>query len=94
MQQIGINVITLRSDWRRRLSNALTYLVLNDPRWMIWVNEEIDPEAMTLPEMARMVEARARAFLLKRYGYFGHACIGDLIFRDWPFTDSGSISPG
>jgi len=95
MRVIGEGVLALRYDWERRLRNALLCLVLSDPRWMHWVDREIDTEAMTLQEMTRLVEARARLIVLKPHSFFGRNIIGDMIFRDdWAFTDRGNLGPG
>ncbi len=98
MEDMAIDVRCLREDWPRRLRNALLALAGLDPRWMIWVDQNILPSWLTpYPrdvwevQTARMIEAHARALLLKRYGYLGCRDIGDLIFRDWPFGDDGNL---
>ena len=89
--------LSLREDWPRRLRNALLALSWLDPGWMSWVEREIDPHALTLgtcAATARLVEARARALLLRRFHFFGYEKIGELIFLDWPFGDDGRLTPG
>ena len=94
-QKIGEDAIDLRYNWPRRFQNALLCLTLSDPHWITWIEREIDPEKMSLPNMTRLIEARARLIILKPYGYFGRKCIGNYIFRDdWAFTDRGNLSPG
>jgi hypothetical protein len=95
LREMGDEFLQLQGDWQRRLRNALLNLALNDPRWMAWVEREIDPESMSLIEITRMVEARARNQTLKAHSYFGRNCIGSFIFRDdWVFTDRGNLGPG
>ena len=94
-RSLNDDVIDLRYNWPRRLRNALLCLAMSDPRWMIWVECEIDPEIMSLQEMTRLVEARARWITLRPHSFFGRKCIGDFIFRDnWTFTDRGNLSAG
>ncbi len=95
LRGIGDEVLQLQHDWPRRLRNALLCLAYSDPQWMMWVEREIDEESMTLQEIARLVEARARILVLKAHRYFGRQCIGNYIFRDdWVFTDRGNLGPG
>lgn len=95
LRMIGVDALDLRNNWTRRLRNALLCLACSDRRWMIWVDRELDPEKMSLQEMTRLIEARARLIVLKPYSYFGRKCIGDFIFRDdWAFTDRGNLGPG
>ncbi len=92
---IGDDALDLRYNWPRRLRNALLCLATSDRRWMVWVECEIDPERMSIQEMTRLIEARARLIVLKPFSYFGRKCIGDFIFRDdWAFTDRGNLGPG
>ena len=84
-----------REDWQRRLKNALLALALSDPRWMMFVEREIDTQKMSLPEITRIIEARARHNFIRPHGYFGRKCIGNFIFRDdWLFTERGTLGPG
>ena len=95
LRSMGDDVLQLQNDWQRRLRNALLCLSLSDPRWISWVEREIDPESMTLQEITRLVEIRARIRVLKAHSYFGRQCIGNYIFRDdWAFTDRGNLGPG
>lgn len=84
----------LKNDLHRRLRNAVLALALSDKNWMIWLEEEIDPETMLFESMLQLIESRARAITLKSYGYLGNYHISEFIFRDWPFTDSGDLSHG
>lgn len=93
LTEVNRDYFELRYDYPRRLRNALIALAAQDRAWMVWVEREIDPR-WSLDRITEMVEARARALLLKQYHFFGRRQIGDLIFRDWPFTDSGALSPG
>lgn len=91
-REIGKEESILQNDWPRRLRNALLNLAQHDPRWMTWVEQEIDPESMGLVEITRLIEARARIRTLKAHSYFGRTCIGNYIFRDdWFYTDRGNL---
>jgi len=95
LREMGNEALQLRVDWQRRLKNALLCLSLSDPKWITWVEREIDMESMSLVEITRMVEIRSRACVLKAYNFFGRDHIGSLIFRDsWTFTDRGNLGPG
>ena len=95
MHAMGTERLALRDDPVRRLRNALLSLSHLDPRWMLWVEREIDTETMDGMEIVRLVEQRARALLLGRHGFFGSPKIGHMIFReDWPFTDDGDLTAG
>lgn len=78
---------------RGRLINALFALSKMDPRWMIWLEREINPR-WDLQRIVFNVEARARTLALKPYSYFHRKHIGFLIFRnDQPFTERGATTP-
>lgn len=95
LRKIGDEELQLKSDWHRRLRNALLCMTSDDPTWMMWVEREIDTESMSLQEITRLVEARARIKVLKAHSFFGRQCIGNYIFRDdWVFTDRGNLGPG
>ncbi len=95
LRMMGEDALDLRYNWPRRLRNALLCLAMSDKHWLIWVEREVDPTLMSIHEMTRLVEARARLIVLKPYAYFGRKCIGDFIFRDdWAFTDRGNLGPG
>ncbi len=95
MEDMAIDVRCLREDWPRRLRNALMALSGLDRRWMTWVEKELpSPSLGGLVFTTRLVEARARALLLKRYHYFGFEDIGHLIFQDWPFDNDGNLTSG
>lgn len=95
LRLMGEDALDLRHNWGRRLRNALLCLAMSDARWMVWAERELDYKSMSVPEMTRLVEARARLIVLKPYAYFGRKCIGDFIFRDdWAFTDRGNLGPG
>ena len=88
------DAVDLRYNWARRFRNALLCLAQCDPRWMLFVEREIDPD-MPLQETTRLIEARARLIVLKPHSFFGRNIIGDMIFRDdWCFTDRGNLGPG
>ena len=89
-----------RLDWTeypRRLRNALLALTKSDPKWMIWVEDNL-PNDLTLcthPWILHMLESRARYLVLKQYNYLGREHISELIFRhNWPFNDEGRLGPG
>lgn len=92
---MGIEALELRYNYQRRLRNATLALALSDPDWMIWVEKNIPPHKIERCHL-QLVESRARAITLKRFGIFtSRATIGWLVFRpDWTFSDSGSLSPG
>lgn len=95
LRMMGEDALDLRYNWQRRLRNALLCLATSDKHWMMWVERELDIKSMTIQEMTRLIEARARLIVLKPYSYFGRKCIGDFIFRDdWAFTDRGNLGPG
>ena len=95
LRSMGDEVLQLQNDWQRRLRNALLCLTSADPRWMIWVEREIDVDSMSMQEITRLIETRARILVLKAHRYFGGQCIGNYIFRDdWVFTDRGNLGPG
>lgn len=81
----------------RRLRNALLALSLADPHWLTWVEDNL-PNDLQLCQSATyltMIEARARHFVLKPYGFFHRQNIADLIFAPhWPFNDHGRLTPG
>jgi hypothetical protein len=82
-------------DWERRLQNALLALSLSDPRWMMFVEREINTEMMSLQEIVRLIEARARDRVLKGFRFALSKNMGQYIFRDnWLFTERGTLSPG
>lgn len=96
LREIGNDVLLLRGDWHRRLRNALLALMKSDPQWMLFVDREIYVEVMSLQEITRLIEARARWAILRHYSqYSSREHIGGLIFCDsWTFTDSGNLGPG
>jgi len=99
MRAMGAEVLELRFDVRRRFRNAVYALTQADPHWMIWMDQNLPKNgAITMRDQMRdllLVEARARAFVLPRYGWFGRSQVGGLLFRhDWAFTDTGDLSPG
>ena len=82
-------------DYGRRLKNALLCLALSDPRWIVWVENNINPDDMSLQEITRLTESRARAVVLRHYNYLIVGSISGLIFRDdWHFSDTGHLLPG
>lgn len=84
-----------QDDWERRLQNSLLALALSDPQWMMFVEREINTETMSLQEIVRLIEARARDRILKGFRFALSKNIGQYIFRDnWLFTDRGTLSPG
>lgn len=95
MRAIGTEALELRFDTRRRFRNAVYALTQMDPRWMIWLEQNLPEDGTFTMRELLLVEARARAFVLKAHGYLGRLQIGFLIFRhDWAFTDEGNLSPG
>lgn len=94
LQVMGTEALELRYNYERRLRNAVLSLALSDPDWMVWVERNIPPHKIGR-EHLQLVEARARAMVLKAHGFFGRREIGWMIFRpDWAFSDSGNLSPG
>ena len=83
-----------KDNWERRLRNSLLALSLSDPQWMIFVEREIDVVSMSLPEIVRLIEARARDRVLKAYRFLLSKNTGSYIFRDnWLFTEQGNLGP-
>lgn len=96
---IGDEVSSLRADQTRRFRNALLALALSDPRWMIWVENNLPPRldeiGQDMDTWLTLIEAAARWRVLASYGFFHHKFIAPLLFRrDWAFTDRGALSPG
>lgn len=96
---IADEVLNLREDYMRRFRNALLCIVLSNPRWILWVEKTFPPRldeiAQDLPIWLMLIEAAARWYVLKQYGFFHNKSIGSLLFRrDWSFTDRGTLSPG
>lgn len=87
----------IREDYPRRLRNALLALALADPRWIMWVEENL-PNDLTLcthPYLLHMLESRARYLFLKPHKFFQRKHIGGLIFQsNWHFNDNGHLTPG
>lgn len=86
----------LRFDEPRRLRNALTALVGLDPRALAWIEANTParlPRGEELVSLVRLVEARARVLLVKRYPMVKIHVIS-LIERDWPFEENGDLTPG
>jgi len=95
LREMGNDTLELRYDVARRFRNAVYALATMDPKWMVWVEENLPSDGVIRLRELMLVEARARAMVLRAHGYLGRQCIGDLIFRkDWAFTDRGSLSPG
>jgi hypothetical protein len=94
LRDMALDVIDLRYNWQRRFRNALLGLALSDPQWIVFIEKEIHPDTMGLPEMTRLIETRARFKILKGYEYICRLS-AEAHFRDtWVFTDSGSLGPG
>lgn len=82
--------IDLKYNHARRLRNALLALASADPRWMAWVEREVDPR-WSLERQMRLVEARARTLFAQGYVDLRRSSI---YFNDTPFSDRGSLLPG
>ncbi len=94
LRAVGQEYYILRGDPKRRLRNALLCLAQSDPGWIVWVEENLPRRGLRERDVV-LVEARARARVLKDYNYLGRQEIGSLLFRhDWPFTEEGALSPG
>jgi len=95
LRVMGMEALELRYDYQRRLRNATLALALSDPNWMMWVEKNIPAHKIERCHL-QLIESRARALVLKRFGFFtSRKDIGWLIFRpDWAFSDSGALSPG
>lgn len=95
LRDMAIETLELRFDYSRRFRNAILCLTQSDPKWMVWVEQNLPMDGRFRMRDLVLVESRARAVVLKAHGYLGRKNIGDLIFREhWPFTDRGSLSPG
>ena len=94
LDDVYADVASLTGNLPRRRRNALRVLVAEDPRWMMWIEREIDP-GWPLPRQTRLIEARARALVLRHHSFFGCKQIGDLLFSEHTlFTDYGSMLAG
>ncbi len=94
LRELDSERMALQYDFRRRLRNALIALMNEDRGWMAWIERNIR-RRWPLCLQARMVEARARALVLKHYQFFGYQEIGFLLFReDWMFSDCGNLMAG
>lgn len=80
-------------DWDRRLTNALRGLVGSDPKWMIFLEQETTNE-MSMEELTVLVEARAKAAILKHYSFMLPINGFRLFNNRWQFTDRGTLPPG
>lgn len=95
MQAIREEALDLRFDIPRRFRNAVYALAQMDPHWMIWMEQNLPKNGVITMCELLLVEARARAFVLRAHGWLGRSQVGFLIFRhDWAFTDAGNLSQG
>jgi hypothetical protein len=95
MREMGEGVFDLRLDRPRRLRNALLCLAQSDPHWMTWLEKNFKPHQTIRERDLLLIEARARAIVLRSYNFFGRLSIGEIVLRhNWPFNDNGSLSPG
>ncbi len=97
LRDMQYDAMSLRYDIKRRFRNAVLSLALTDPRWMIWVENNLPGRIEPCLELANftLLESHARAVALKAYSYFHREKIGWMIFRnDQAFTDRGTLSPG
>lgn len=95
MRAMGESALDLRYDYARRFRNAVLALTQADPHWMIWMDQNLPENGVITMRELLLVEARARAFVLRRHGWLGRSQVGFLLFRhDWAFTDRGDLSPG
>lgn len=88
---IQIGSQALRSDWCRRLRNALVALADMDPAWMIWVEMHV-PSTSELRTAARSVEVQARTLLMRGYRHYGESVIKEIVEGNRPFGDDGTLS--
>ena len=95
MRAMGESALELRFDYSRRFRNAIYAISQMDPRWIIWVEQNLPNDGIIRMQELLLVEARARTLVLREHGFFGRRYIGDLIFSEhWAFTDAGNLSPG
>jgi hypothetical protein len=98
LRAMGDEVISLRYDKPRRFVNALRAIACSDPQWMIWVErnlpKHIDELQRKFDTYLMLVEGYARWRILSGYRFLFREQIGFLIFRDWPISDDGALTPG
>lgn len=96
LREVASSTLALRYDYERRLRNALLCLTQSDPRWITWLEKEFKPNQRIGAKELLLIEARARCLVLRgHYVYSSREHVGWLLFRhDWPFSDSGHLSPG
>lgn len=94
---IRSDALDLRHDEQRRLRNALLALSVLDVSWLSWLERETPRRLPVRPDrlisLTRLVEARTRLVLLKRYQFLRFSMSG-IMGRDWPFDDNGNLTPG
>lgn len=94
---LATEALELRHDYPRRFRNALLCISQNDPQWIPWVQSNLPPKIDEIhQDLLILVEARARALTLRHYKFmYPSSSLTGLIFKDpWPFSDSGSLTPG
>lgn len=90
-----INADGLQFDPLRRFRNALFCIAQSDPQWMIWVQNNLPTSPLITEDVLLLIEARARALVLKNYHFFGRTQISPLLFQpNWCFEDDGHLTPG
>jgi len=92
LRELGRQYLDLKYDYRRRLRNALYALTQMDPRWMLWVERELNPR-WGVERTMRAVEARAKVLVMQRFKHMGFNR-SFYYFNDTPFSDAGALLPG
>ena len=93
-KELGVDESNLRTNWPRRLRNALISLAANDPKFIYWIDLQL-PKRITgenLQTITSTVERRAKILMFKGYrGLFSWNCF---VYSNTPFNDEGNLLAG
>ena len=81
----------LRYNWPLRLRNALLVLSASDPGWIYWVENNV-PLNLTVRQVTRLIERRARALAVRGYSFSRGQWLA-IVYSDAPFNELGSLQP-
>lgn len=97
LRDMEYEAMSLQYDIKRRFRNAVLSLALSEPRWMVWVENNMPGDLESCLELQNftLLESYARAVVLKAYSFYHREKIGWMLFRgNQAFTDRGTLSPG